>query len=86
MRSSIEGREAPFDVAQDEPSGRELTRRMPPFIFRCPNTGFHVQGLAPNDEESEGVDDVFVGVTCLACGSVHFINPKTGKAAGERSE
>ena len=24
---------------------------MPPFIFRCPNTGFHVRGLAPGSSE-----------------------------------
>jgi hypothetical protein len=59
---------------------------MPPFIFRCPNTGFRMQGFAPDDDESERADDVFVGVTCLACGQVHFVNPKTGKTAGESSE
>jgi hypothetical protein len=59
---------------------------MPPFIYRCPNTGFHVQGFAPEDEESERADDVFVGVPCLMCGSVHLVNPKTGKAASESSE
>jgi len=46
-----------------------------------------VQGLAPDDDESERAGgDVFVGVTCLACGSVHLVNPKTGKTAGENSE
>jgi hypothetical protein len=59
---------------------------MPPFIFHCPNTGFRVQGFAPNDDESEGADDVFVGVTCLACGSMHLVNPRTGKTAGENAE
>src|SRR5438445_5489252 len=39
---------------------------MPSFIFRCPNTGFHVQGLTWDEDESEGAgDDVFVGVTSL---------------------
>jgi hypothetical protein len=60
---------------------------MPPFIFRCPNTGFRVQGFAPKDDGSEGAgDDVFVGVTCLACGSVHLVNPTTGKTVGENGE
>jgi hypothetical protein len=31
---------------------------MPPFICRCPNTGFRVQGWAP-DLESETAGDVF---------------------------
>jgi hypothetical protein len=59
---------------------------MAPFVFRYPNTGFRVQGLVPDDDESERVDDVFVGVTCLACGQVHFVNPKTTKTAGEDGE
>ena len=58
---------------------------MPPFIFRCPNTGLHVQGLAPADDECKGSgDDIFMGITCLACGSVHLVNPKTGKTVGEK--
>jgi hypothetical protein len=60
---------------------------MPPFIFRCPNTGLNVQGLTEDDDESEGTgDDVFVGITCLACGLVHLVNPKTGKTAGENGQ
>jgi hypothetical protein len=45
-----------------------------------------VQGFAADDAESEDTDDAFVGVTCLACGSVHLVNPKTGKTAGENGE
>jgi len=59
---------------------------MAPFIYLCPSTGFRVQGFAPDDDESERAGDVFVGITCLACGSVHFVNPKTGKTTGEDSE
>jgi len=59
---------------------------MLPFIYRCPNTGFNVQGLAPDDDGSERADDAFVGVTCLACGLMHFVNPKAGKTAGESGE
>ena len=77
----------------DKPTNRktswrtELTRRMPPFIYRCPNTGFRVQGFAPDDDESgSSADDVFVGVTCLACGTLHLVNPKTGKTAGENGD
>jgi hypothetical protein len=60
----------------------ELPRRMPPFIYSCPNTGLRVQGWAP-DDASEKAGDVFTGVTCLACGLMHFVNPKTGKRVGE---
>jgi hypothetical protein len=28
----------------------------------------------------------FVGVTCLACGSVHLVNPTTGKTVGENGK
>ncbi len=49
---------------------------MPPFIYRCPYTGYRVQGWGPDDDKSEGADDVFVDVTCLVCGLVHFVNPK----------
>jgi hypothetical protein len=59
---------------------------MPSFIYRCPNTGFRVEGLAPDDDKSEEADNVFVGVTCLACGVLHLVNPKTGRTAGESSE
>jgi hypothetical protein len=45
-----------------------------------------VQGFTSDDDESERADDVFVGVTCLACGLMHFVNPKTGKRVGESGE
>jgi hypothetical protein len=37
------------------------------FIFRCPYTGYRVQGYDVNDDESERADRAFVGVTCAAC-------------------
>jgi hypothetical protein len=59
---------------------------MPPFIYRCRSTGYRVQGWAPDDDKSEGADDAFVGVTCLVCGLVHFVNPKMGKRVSENGE
>jgi hypothetical protein len=35
--------------------------------------------MSSEDNEAERAGDVYQGVTCLACGSVHFVNPKTGK-------
>jgi hypothetical protein len=58
---------------------------MAPFIYRCPNTGFRVQGWA-SDNESEMAGDVYEAITCLACGRQHLVDPKTGKMAGESSE
>jgi hypothetical protein len=54
---------------------------MPPFIFRCPNTGSRVQSWSA--DEPDGGDAVYENVICLACGMVHFVNPKTGKLIGE---
>jgi hypothetical protein len=59
---------------------------MAPFIYRCPYTGFRVQGWASNEDESERAGDVYEGVTCLACGRLHLVNPNTGKTAGESGE
>jgi hypothetical protein len=59
---------------------------MTPFIYRCPNTGLRVQGLAPGENEPKKVEDSFISITCLACGGLHLVNPKTGKMAGESGE
>jgi len=59
---------------------------MPPFFFRCPDTGFRVQGWTSGDDESERVGVASEVVTCPACGWLHLIDPKTGKTAGEGSE
>jgi len=58
---------------------------MSPFLYHCPNTGLRVQGWT-EAEESEWSDDSYEGVVCLACGGVHFVNPKTGKRLGEKDE
>ena len=51
---------------------------MPPFLYRCPNTGDIVQAWAADDPEDD--DLTYVQVTCLACAQAHLVNPKTGKA------
>jgi hypothetical protein len=55
---------------------------MPPFLYRCPNTGQTVQGFAA-EEISE---DAYEGMTCLACRQLHFVNPTTGKVLGEDAD
>jgi hypothetical protein len=67
-------------------AGCRTVSSMKAFLYRCPNTGFRVQGLTPDADESERAAGVFVGVTCLACGRLHLVNPKTGETAGEDSE
>jgi hypothetical protein len=48
------------------------------FLFRCPNTGFRVQGWV-EDGESEDSNNVYEGVICHACGRLHLVNAKTGE-------
>ena len=50
-------------------------------LFRCPNTGYRVQGWFAEDV-SETDDDTYESVTCLACQQMHLVNPKTGKVVG----
>jgi hypothetical protein len=57
---------------------------MPPFLYRCPNTGQQVQGFIV-DEAEEG-DEEYRSVTCLACAQMHFVNSKTGRVLGVDKE
>jgi hypothetical protein len=57
---------------------------MAAIIYRCPNTGFRVQGYTV-DETIAPDQDAYEPVTCLACKLVHLVNTKTGKLLGEGS-
>ena len=57
---------------------------MPPFLFRCPNTGYRVQGFVA--EDASGHTEDYQTVTCLACQQVHLVSPTTGKVLGEDDE
>jgi hypothetical protein len=59
-------------------------RIMPPFMYRCPNTGNLVQGFVA--EEMSGDASSIEAVTCLMCLQVHYVNPATGKVLGEESQ
>ena len=50
---------------------------MPPFLYRCANTGDNVQAWAADDPEDD--DLTYVQVTCLACAQAHLVNPRTGR-------
>ncbi|HXX50120.1 MAG TPA: hypothetical protein VEI98_02385 [Xanthobacteraceae bacterium] len=54
---------------------------MTAFVYRCPITGFNVQGYSadptPDDDAA-----TYQMVTCTACARVHLVNAKTGKVAG----
>jgi hypothetical protein len=56
---------------------------MATFLFRCPNTGFQVQGwIVDKEDESANRGDSYEAIECLACRQVHFVNPTTGKTLG----
>jgi hypothetical protein len=57
---------------------------MPPFPYRCPNTGLRVQGFIA--EEVQDDTDRYEPINCLACQQVHYVVPNTGKVLGQESE
>jgi hypothetical protein len=57
---------------------------MPPFLYRCPTTGYRVQGFVPEDVPADS--DTYESVTCILCQRVHLVNPRTGRVLGENDE
>jgi hypothetical protein len=62
----------------------QIIKPMPPFLYRCPNTGDNVQAWAADDPADESL--TYIQVTCLACAQAHLVNPKTGKVLGSDDE
>jgi hypothetical protein len=58
---------------------------VPAILFRCPNTGHHVQGWIAEDV-SDTDEDSYQSVACLACQQAHLVNPKTKKVIGGSEE
>jgi hypothetical protein len=56
---------------------------MPPFLYRCPNTGKTAQGFVAGEVSD---DDAYEPITCLACRQVHYVRPTTGKVLGADDE
>jgi hypothetical protein len=55
------------------------------FLYRRPNTGQQVQGWIADDPTEDDPDDdgdTYRSLVCLACTSVHLVNPRTGKVLG----
>ena len=46
------------------------------FIYRCPRTGQQVQGWAA-DHLADG--EIYEPVSCIACGRIYLVSPKSGK-------
>jgi hypothetical protein len=57
---------------------------MPAFLYRCPNTGFRIQGYSP--ERTSDDENVYQPVTCIMCRQIHLVNPNNGKVLGEGDE
>lgn len=59
---------------------------MPAFLYRCPATGYRVQGLADavpaSDVAADGTTASYQTVTCAACGRTHLVDPRSGRVAG----
>ena len=53
---------------------------MADFVFRCPATGFNVQGYVPGETSDD--ENAYEAVECLMCKRVHLVNPATGKVVG----
>ena len=55
---------------------------MPPFQYRCPNTGYRVQGYRA-DDALQANEDVYEPALCIMCQQIHHVNVTTGKVVGE---
>jgi len=61
---------------------------MAAFIYRCPSTGYKVQGFiaddpAKDDSPAERSEGAFRPLTCTVCTRIHLVNPNTGKVIGD---
>lgn len=48
---------------------------MTTFLYRCPKTGFNIQGWVADAPEP----GAYVSVACPLCNLVHLVDPTTGK-------
>jgi hypothetical protein len=56
--------------------------RMPLFMYRCPKTGYRVQGFVAEDTSADA--HVYEPVTCPLCHQIHHVNPHSGVVLGEK--
>ena len=50
-------------------------------IYRCPQTGFNIQGWFADDIAEKVNERTYLSTECTLCALVHFVNPPTGKVA-----
>jgi hypothetical protein len=53
-------------------------------MYRCPKTGYRVQGFSAEDISED--QHIYEPVTCPVCRQVHLVNPATGTVLGEKVE
>jgi hypothetical protein len=80
-RASVDARAG----GRRQPAGSETYCIVPAILFRCPNTGHHVQGWIAEDVFDTD-EDSYQSVACLACQKVHLVNPKNEKVIGGSEE
>lgn len=59
---------------------RSKMASMRAFTFRCPSTGYPVEGRY---DSTETPPPSYVSQGCIACGRLHMVNPLTGKLMAE---
>jgi hypothetical protein len=55
---------------------------MPLFMYRCPTTGYRVQGFASEDTSEDY--HIYEPMTYPVCRQVHHVNPATGIVLEEK--
>jgi hypothetical protein len=66
-------------------SGASYSVNMTTFLYRCPSTGYRVQGFVV-DEVTGDADDAFKSVQCLVCQRIHLVKAETGEVLGETDD
>jgi hypothetical protein len=56
---------------------------MAAFLYRCPITGFQVQGYSPEQPSSDDHHPAYESVFCYVCAQIHHVNPATGEVLGD---
>lgn len=56
------------------------------YLFCCPTTGHNVQGYSDKPPAAVDAPPAYEGVICLACGSLHIVDPATGRLLTEDSD
>ena len=71
-------------LTRDEARRIAANIAMPLFMYRCPKTGYRVQGFSAEDTSEDR--HVYEPVTCPVCHQIHHVNPTTGATLGEKVE